>query len=337
MGPLSEAERARAIAELAPLALGPLVRRGASTPRGLVGDAERRSRTRRRGAARRRASRARVSDVAVARPGPRTVRRGARHLPHRGGCERRARRRSRSRASPGRASPPCSGVQQAMLVFRDPPQPAVAKLRELRPRTRHRDPRRRLRAPSSMRPSREALVGAGEGARRRVLADQAVADAGGGGRGARDRGGRVYTGINLDLACGIGFCAEHSAVAEMLKSRETVVRRIVAVNAERIVAPCGRCRELLVQVDPPQPRLRSAAARRRVGELRELLPNAWLEQLLVQKRAIDRPRAAADPRIARGRARHRARARAVRGICALARRGPVLPGVRGGACDVARA
>jgi cytidine deaminase len=97
--------------------------------------------------------------------------------------------------------------------------------------------------------------------------------------------GRVYTGINLDLACGIGFCAEHSAVAEMLKSRETVVRRMVAVNAERIVAPCGRCRELLVQVDPRNLDCEVLLPDGASATLRELLPNAWLEQLLVQKRA----------------------------------------------------
>jgi cytidine deaminase len=98
-------------------------------------------------------------------------------------------------------------------------------------------------------------------------------------------GGNVYTGINLDLACGIGFCAEHSAVAEMLKARETVVRRIVAVNAERIVAPCGRCREMLVQVDPRNLDCEVLLPEGASASLRELLPNAWLEQLLVQKRA----------------------------------------------------
>ena len=97
--------------------------------------------------------------------------------------------------------------------------------------------------------------------------------------------GRIYTGINLDLACGIGFCAEHSAVAEMLKSRETVIARIVAVNAERIVAPCGRCRELFVQVDPRNLDCEVLLPDGASASLRELLPNAWLEQLLVQKRA----------------------------------------------------
>lgn len=60
----------------------------------------------------------------------------------------------------------------------------------------------------------------------------------------------VYTGVCIDTECGLGFCAEHAAVAEMLKARESEIRMIVAVNSEGVVLPpCGRCRELLWQVD----------------------------------------------------------------------------------------
>jgi cytidine deaminase len=93
--------------------------------------------------------------------------------------------------------------------------------------------------------------------------------------------GNMYTGINLDLACGIGFCAEHSAVAEMLKQRETVVRRIVAVDRDRIVAPCGRCRELLVQLDRRNLECVVILPDGVTATLRELMPNAWLEHLFV--------------------------------------------------------
>lgn len=61
--------------------------------------------------------------------------------------------------------------------------------------------------------------------------------------------GNVYGGICIDLACGIGFCAEHSAIAAMLLKRETVIKKIVAVTRDGILAPCGRCRELMLQVD----------------------------------------------------------------------------------------
>jgi cytidine deaminase len=60
----------------------------------------------------------------------------------------------------------------------------------------------------------------------------------------------VFTGVCVDTACSLEFCAEHAAIAEMLKARQSNVRMIVAVNKEGLVLPpCGRCRELLWQVD----------------------------------------------------------------------------------------
>ena len=94
--------------------------------------------------------------------------------------------------------------------------------------------------------------------------------------------GNMYTGINLDLACGIGFCAEHSAVAEMLKQRETVVRRIVAVDRDRIVAPCGRCRELIVQVDRRNLECEVILPGDTSMRMADLLPRAWLEPLFAR-------------------------------------------------------
>ena len=62
--------------------------------------------------------------------------------------------------------------------------------------------------------------------------------------------GNLFTGINIQLLCGIGFCAEHSAVAEMVRNGETRISKIVATTAEgTILPPCGRCRELLYQID----------------------------------------------------------------------------------------
>ena len=33
----------------------------------------------------------------------------------------------------------------------------------------------------------------------------------------RSTSGRTYTGVCIHVSCGIGFCAEHAAVAEMIK------------------------------------------------------------------------------------------------------------------------
>ena len=95
--------------------------------------------------------------------------------------------------------------------------------------------------------------------------------------------GRIYTGINLDLACGIGTCAEHAALAEMLKARETRVVRIVAIDAEGILAPCGRCRETLVQFDRANLDCEIVLPGPARATLAELLPRAWLEPLFARE------------------------------------------------------
>ena len=87
--------------------------------------------------------------------------------------------------------------------------------------------------------------------------------------------GNIYTGINIDVACGIGFCAEHAAVAQMLKYRETQIDMIVAVNADGIIPPCGRCRELLFQVDNENLKTKVYLSPEKYMTLDELLPNRW--------------------------------------------------------------
>ena len=88
--------------------------------------------------------------------------------------------------------------------------------------------------------------------------------------------GNVYTGINISLICGIGFCAEHSAVAEMIKNGETRIRKIVATTAEgHVLPPCGRCREMIYQVDESNLDTVVIIGNRDKKLLRELLPHNW--------------------------------------------------------------
>jgi cytidine deaminase len=88
--------------------------------------------------------------------------------------------------------------------------------------------------------------------------------------------GHTYTGICLDLSCGIGFCAEHSAVAEMLKARETRIAMVVAVGDKAILSPCGRCREMMAQVDQGNLATLVVMPGGRITTLRELLPEHWM-------------------------------------------------------------
>ncbi len=87
--------------------------------------------------------------------------------------------------------------------------------------------------------------------------------------------GNLYTGVNLDVACGIGFCAEHSAIAEMLKHRETQIDMIVAVTKDSIIPPCGRCRELMFQVNDKNKLTKVYLTEERYVTLNELLPIRW--------------------------------------------------------------
>ena len=91
--------------------------------------------------------------------------------------------------------------------------------------------------------------------------------------------GNIYTGICIDLACGLGFCAEVAAVAEMLKARETHMLAVVAVsNGGVLVAPCGRCREMIAQVDTHNLDCVVILEGKREVLLRELLPEPWLTE-----------------------------------------------------------
>ncbi len=91
------------------------------------------------------------------------------------------------------------------------------------------------------------------------------------------KAGHVYTGVCIDLACGIGFCAEHSAIAEMLKHRETEIKMIVAVTKKKIIPPCGRCREMIAQVNRKNRDTVVIISDKKLKKLRDLLPDLWFE------------------------------------------------------------
>ncbi|MBE9166369.1 cytidine deaminase [Pleurocapsales cyanobacterium LEGE 06147] len=88
--------------------------------------------------------------------------------------------------------------------------------------------------------------------------------------------GTIYTGICLDLAYGIGFCAEHAAIAEMLKARETVIDYIVTVSSKKIMMPCGRCRELMIQVSKENLNTKVVVDEKSYMILSDLLPKHWI-------------------------------------------------------------
>ena len=90
--------------------------------------------------------------------------------------------------------------------------------------------------------------------------------------------GNVYVGISISAACGIGFCAEHSAIAQMITHGETLVQRLVALSSDgKFMPPCGRCREMLYQIDRSNLNAEILLSAEKVVSLKDLLPERWQE------------------------------------------------------------
>lgn len=89
--------------------------------------------------------------------------------------------------------------------------------------------------------------------------------------------GSVYEGICIHLACGLGFCAEAAAIANMLKDGETRINAIVAVSKAGVLSPCGRCREMMLQVDERNGDSDIILPQGRTMKLQALLPMHWFK------------------------------------------------------------
>ena len=91
--------------------------------------------------------------------------------------------------------------------------------------------------------------------------------------------GNLHVGVCIDAVGGIGFCAEHSAIASMVTHGEQSISRIVAVLGDgTILPPCGRCREFMRQIDGGNmERTEVLLGRDKAVKLRDLLPHPWDE------------------------------------------------------------
>lgn len=93
--------------------------------------------------------------------------------------------------------------------------------------------------------------------------------------------GRIYTGVCVDTACTLGICAERNAIFNMLTNGEHRIQRVLAVMSSNCAgAPCGACRELMVQLMPDDYagiRVLMDDATGREMTLGELTPEWWIQ------------------------------------------------------------
>lgn len=63
--------------------------------------------------------------------------------------------------------------------------------------------------------------------------------------------GKIYTGVCIDTCCTLGICAERNAVFNMITNGEHEIAKVIAIMPDgRTGAPCGACRELMIQLMP---------------------------------------------------------------------------------------
>ena len=106
-------------------------------------------------------------------------------------------------------------------------------------------------------------------------------EAGGVAAAIQSESGRIYTGVCVDTACTLGICAERNAIFQMLTKGEHRITRVLAVMPNgKTGAPCGACRELMVQLDPQRYRdiqIMLDYEGENIITLGELTPEWWIK------------------------------------------------------------
>ena len=105
-----------------------------------------------------------------------------------------------------------------------------------------------------------------------------IVEAGGVAAAIETASGKIYVGVCVDTACGLGVCAERNAIFNMITNGENAFRRVVALDQDgKAMPPCGACRELMAQIMPEGYRnVEILLDADRVVTLGELTPEWWI-------------------------------------------------------------
>lgn len=93
--------------------------------------------------------------------------------------------------------------------------------------------------------------------------------------------GRIYTGVCVDTCSALGICAERNALFNMITNGEDRFSKVLAIMEDGSCgAPCGACRELMVQLMPGQFQSVEIMMDYQTGKittLGELTPQLWIK------------------------------------------------------------
>ena len=63
------------------------------------------------------------------------------------------------------------------------------------------------------------------------------------------KSGKIYTGVCIDTCSTLGICAERNAIFNMITCGEQEIDKVLCILPDgKCGAPCGACRELMVQL-----------------------------------------------------------------------------------------
>ncbi len=87
-------------------------------------------------------------------------------------------------------------------------------------------------------------------------------------------------GVCIDTACTLGICAERNAIFNMITNGENEITRVLAIMPNgKTGAPCGACREFIVQLmekDYRNIEIMVDYESYKIMKLSELTPEWWL-------------------------------------------------------------
>ena len=96
--------------------------------------------------------------------------------------------------------------------------------------------------------------------------------------------GKIYTGVCIDTCSTLGICAERNAIFNMITNGEHEIKKVLALiqNDDKLIeggAPCGACRELMVQLMPEKYKdiqIMLDYNTNKIKTLGELTPDWWI-------------------------------------------------------------
>lgn len=92
--------------------------------------------------------------------------------------------------------------------------------------------------------------------------------------------GKIYTGVCIDTCSTLGICAERNAIFNMVTNGEQEILKVLAILPDGSSgAPCGACRELMVQLMPKEYKkieILMDYKQERVITLGEITPEWWI-------------------------------------------------------------